>query len=132
MDNALELVNILTEFKADVNISNDDGWTPLHLAGLFLKLFNLEKWNLTTYFGYFLEISLPSLLRNKAYFYNFRNKPMVLFPRKYCNKTHIQSQLYHRQKMIFHNDKLIYTQNLKFYVYLNKFTEFRSDLYSLR
>jgi hypothetical protein len=26
------------------------------------------------------------------------NKPMGLFPRKYCNQTHIQSQLYHRQK----------------------------------
>jgi ankyrin repeat protein len=38
MDNALELVNILAEFKADVNISNDDGWTPLHLAGLLCAL----------------------------------------------------------------------------------------------
>jgi hypothetical protein len=55
---------------------------------------------------------------------------MGLFPRKYCNQTHIQSQLYQKRKMIFHNDKLIYTQNLKFY--LNKFTELRSDFYSLR
>jgi hypothetical protein len=50
---------------------------------------------------------------------------MGLFPRKYCNQTHIQSQLFQRQKMIFYNDKLIYTQNLKFY--LNNFTELRND-----
>jgi hypothetical protein len=55
---------------------------------------------------------------------------MGLFQRKYCNQTHIQSQLYKRQTIIFHNDKLIYTQNLK--CYLNKFTEFRYDFYSLR
>jgi hypothetical protein len=55
---------------------------------------------------------------------------MGLFPRKYCNQTHIQSQLFQRQKMIFYNDKLIYTQNLKFY--LKFFTELRNDFYSLR
>jgi hypothetical protein len=37
---------------------------------------------------------------------------MGLFPRKYCNQTQIQSQLFQRQKMIFFSDKLIYTQNL--------------------
>jgi hypothetical protein len=53
------------------------------------------------------------------------NKPMCLFPRKHCNQTHIQSQLYRRQKMIFHNDKLIFDQNFK--LYFNKFTDLRSD-----
>jgi hypothetical protein len=52
---------------------------------------------------------------------------MGLFPRKYCNQTHIQSQLFQRQKMIFYNDKLIYTQNLKFYS--NNFTELRNDFF---
>jgi hypothetical protein len=33
---------------------------------------------------------------------------MGIFPRKYCNQTHIQSQLNQRQKMIFHKHKLIY------------------------
>jgi hypothetical protein len=55
---------------------------------------------------------------------------MCLFPRKYCNQTHIQSQLFQRQKMIFYNAKLIYTQNLKFY--LNNFTELRNDFFYLR
>jgi hypothetical protein len=55
---------------------------------------------------------------------------MGLFPRKYCNQIHIQSQFYQTQKMIFYNDKLIYTQNLKFY--LKNFTEFRYDFFSLR
>jgi hypothetical protein len=54
----------------------------------------------------------------------------TLFPRKYCNRNHIQSQLFQRRKMIFYNDKLIYTQNLKFY--LNNFTELRNDFVSLR
>jgi hypothetical protein len=54
---------------------------------------------------------------------------MGLFPRKYCNQIHIQSQLCQMQ-IIFYNDKLIYTQNLKFY--LNKFTELRYDFFSLR
>jgi hypothetical protein len=49
---------------------------------------------------------------------------MGLFPRKYCNQTHIQSQLFQRQIMIFYDDKLIYIQNLKFY--LNNFTELRN------
>jgi hypothetical protein len=48
---------------------------------------------------------------------------MGLFPRKYCNQTRIQSELYQRQKMIFYYDKLIYIQNLE--LYLNNFTEFR-------
>jgi hypothetical protein len=52
---------------------------------------------------------------------------MCLFLRKYCNKTHIQSQLFQRQIMIFYDDKLIYTQNLKFY--LNNFTELRNDFF---
>jgi hypothetical protein len=30
---------------------------------------------------------------------------MGLFPRKYCNQTHIQSQLNQRKKMIFHNSE---------------------------
>jgi hypothetical protein len=55
---------------------------------------------------------------------------MDLFPRKYCNQTHIQSQLFQRQKLIFYNDKLIYTQNIK--LYLNNFTELRNDFFSLR
>ena len=55
---------------------------------------------------------------------------MGLFPRKYCNQTHIQSQLFQRHKMIFYNNKLIYTQNLKFY--LNNITELRNDFFSLR
>jgi hypothetical protein len=55
---------------------------------------------------------------------------MGLFPRKYCNQTHIQSQLVQSQKMIFYIDKLIYTQNLKFY--LNNFTELINDFFSLR
>jgi hypothetical protein len=55
---------------------------------------------------------------------------MGLFPRKYCNQTHIQSQLFQRQKLIFYNDKLFETQNLKFY--LNYFTELRNDFFSLK
>jgi hypothetical protein len=50
---------------------------------------------------------------------------MGLFPRKNCNQTNIQSQLFQRTKLIFYNDKLIYTQNLRFY--LNNFTELRND-----
>ena len=47
---------------------------------------------------------------------------MGLFPRKYCNQNHIQSQLNRRQKMMtFHDD----TQNLKFF--LNQFTELSVD-----
>jgi hypothetical protein len=52
---------------------------------------------------------------------------MDLFPKKYCNQIHIQSQLYQTQKLIFYNDKLIYTQNLEFY--LNNFTELRYDFF---
>jgi hypothetical protein len=59
-----------------------------------------------------------------------QNKPMGLFPRKYCNQTHIQSKLFQRQKIIFYNDKLIYTQNLKFF--LKFFTELRNSFFSLR
>jgi hypothetical protein len=55
---------------------------------------------------------------------------MGLFPRKYFNQTHIQSQLFKRQKLIFYNDKLIYTQNFKFY--LNNFTALRNAFFSLR
>jgi hypothetical protein len=55
---------------------------------------------------------------------------MGLFLRKYCNQTHIQSQLFQRQMMIFYVDKLIYIQNLKFY--LNNFTELRNKFFSLR
>jgi hypothetical protein len=55
---------------------------------------------------------------------------MGLFPRKYCNQIHTQSQLFQRQKMIFYSDKLIYPQILKFY--LNNFTESRNDFFSLR
>jgi hypothetical protein len=55
---------------------------------------------------------------------------MGLFPRKYCNQTYIQSQLFQRQKMIFYDDKLIYIQNLK--LYLNNFTELRNKFFSLR
>jgi hypothetical protein len=55
---------------------------------------------------------------------------MGLFSRKYCNQTHIQSQLYQRQKITFYEDKLIYVQNLKFY--LNNFTELRNEFFSLR
>jgi hypothetical protein len=55
---------------------------------------------------------------------------MGLFPRKYCNKTHIQPQLFQRQKLIFYKDKLIYIQNLK--LYLNNFTELINDFFSLR
>jgi hypothetical protein len=55
---------------------------------------------------------------------------MGLFLRKYCNQTHIQSQLFQRQIMIFYDDKLIYTQNLKFY--LKIFTELRNKFFSLR
>jgi hypothetical protein len=53
---------------------------------------------------------------------------MGLFPRKYCNQNHIQSQLF--QKKIFYDDKLIYIQNLKFY--LNNFTELRNEFFSLK
>jgi hypothetical protein len=49
---------------------------------------------------------------------------MGLFPRKYCNQTHIQFQSFQRQKVIFYDDKLIYIQNLKFF--LNNFTESRN------
>ena len=55
---------------------------------------------------------------------------MGLFPKKNSYQHHIKSQLYQREKIIFHKDKLIYTQSLKFY--MNKFTEFRSDFYSLK
>jgi hypothetical protein len=55
---------------------------------------------------------------------------MGLFPRKYCNQTHIQSKLFQRQKIIFYNDKLIYTQKLKFF--LKFFTELRNSFFSLR
>jgi hypothetical protein len=48
---------------------------------------------------------------------------MGLFPRKYCNQTHIQSQLFQRQKMVFY-------EYLKFY--LNNFTELRNEFFSLK
>ena len=42
MDHAIELVNILLQYKANVNITNDEGWTPLHLAGILFINQNLN------------------------------------------------------------------------------------------
>ena len=37
---------------------------------------------------------------------------MGLFPKKYCNQTHIQSQLYQRQKMIFYGIRWMSHENV--------------------
>jgi hypothetical protein len=56
---------------------------------------------------------------------------MSLFPRKYSNQTHIQSQLFQRKKVKFYDNKLINIQNFKKF-YLNTFTELRNEFFSLR